>query len=120
MFKFGGENTAGSDDDDLYKSRLFATHAKALFGMVDAAVGLVQEGKSYSLSEVLVDLGSKHSGFGVKLAHYPVVGEAFMHTLHAALGKEFTREVHDGWKLVWGVVSSGMIQGTYYEEFGDQ
>jgi hypothetical protein len=107
------------DEEAMYKSPLFIAHARAVFGTVDAAVGLVKEGKTASLADVLVDLGRRHFGYGVQPPHFEVVGQALMHTFETALGEKFTDEARQGWVQVYSVVSTGMIEGCYYAMIED-
>jgi hemoglobin-like flavoprotein len=117
MFTFGTDFEMGSDA--MYESAMFHAHAQSVFGMVDAAVRLVQLGHTSGLAEALVDLGSQHFGYGVRAAHYPIVGKALIYTLEKALGEDFTKQVLSGWKQVYAVIFSGMQEGAFYQEFND-
>ena len=69
MYRFGRQNRDEElDVEAMYKSPLFVAHAKAVLGTVDAAVGLVKEGKASSLANVLVDMGRRHFAYGVKVS----------------------------------------------------
>jgi hemoglobin-like flavoprotein len=100
---------------EMYKGPLFIAHAKAVFESLDAAVRLVTAGESLRLADVLSDMGRRHVHYGVVPSHYPVVGKALIHTLRTALGESFTRKAEYEWKLVYGVVHSGMQEGAFYE-----
>jgi hemoglobin-like flavoprotein len=117
MFSFGTRFEMGSDA--MYASKKFHAHARSVFGMVDAAVHLVQIGETSGLADALVGLGGQHYGYGVRAAHYPIVGKALIHTLQAALGEDFTKKVLAGWKQVYAVIFSGMEEGAFYQEFSD-
>jgi hemoglobin-like flavoprotein len=117
MFTFGAEFEMGSDA--MYESAKFHAHAHSVFGMVNAAVSLVETGHTCGLAEALVNLGAKHFCYGVTAAHYPIVGEALLYTLEQALQGGFTTEVLSGWKQVYAVIFSGMQEGAFYEEFSD-
>ena len=120
MYPFGCFNESDTHDDNdndemMYKSPQFVAHAKAVFGTVDAAVGLVAAGQVATLAQVLVDLGVRHHRYGVVHDHFAVVGAALLHTLQTALGAEhYTHDVKEGWTQVYGMVSSGMEEGCYY------
>jgi hypothetical protein len=117
MFTFGAGYEMGSDA--MYASAKFRAHAHSVFGMVDAAVGLVKLGETSGLAEALVNLGGKHHRYGVTAAHYPIVGQALLYTLEQALQECFTTEVLSGWKQVYAVIFSGMQEGAFYMEFSD-
>jgi hemoglobin-like flavoprotein len=117
MFSFGADLETGSEE--MYNSPMFHTHAQSLFGMVDAAVRLVQLGHTSGLAEALVELGRQHYDYGVRAAHYPIVGKALIYTLEQALQEGFTKEVLAGWKQVYAVIFSGMQEGAFYKEFCD-
>jgi hypothetical protein len=93
----------------MYDDALFQAHAKSLFGMVDVLVRLLNTGKTSSLAGALVILGGQHYGYGVRAAHYPIVGKALMYTLEKVLQEEFTRDAKAGWKQLYTVVSTGMV-----------
>jgi hemoglobin-like flavoprotein len=93
----------------MYEDALFQAHAKSLFGMVDVLVRLLNSGKTSSLAGALVTLGGQHFGYGVRAAHYPIVGKALMYVLEKVLKKEFTKEAKSGWKQLYTVVSTGMV-----------
>jgi hemoglobin-like flavoprotein len=117
MFTFGADFETGSDA--MYESTMFQAHAQSVFGMVDAAVRLVQLGHTSGLADALVDLGRQHFDYGVRAAHYPIVGKALIYTLEQALQEGFTKEVLAGWKQVYAVIFSGMQEGAFYKEFSD-
>jgi hemoglobin-like flavoprotein len=111
----------GSDYDEaveaMYSHPAFIAHSRILFSIVDAAVGLIHEGKVVDLGDTLTQIGKRHFQYGVQSVHYPIVGEALMFTLQAALGETFTAEVSDAWQQVYAVIFSGMLEGAFYEEF---
>ena len=99
----------------MYEDALFQAHAKSLFGMVDVLVRLLNSGQTSSLAGALVNLGGQHFGYGVRAAHYPIVGKALMYVLEKVLQEEFTKEAKSGWKQLYTVVSTGMVSGGKYE-----
>lgn len=64
------------------------------------------------LMPVLHKLGQDHAGHGVTLLHYDLVGLALLQTLDQVLGKAFTPDVHDAWKMVYDVIARTMIEGA--------
>lgn len=64
------------------------------------------------VTEALEDLGARHCQYGVIEDHYPIVGEALLKTLEAALGDAWTPTVKEGWTWVYGFVSNSMQRGA--------
>lgn len=54
-------------------------------------------------------LAERHVGYGAQPAHYAVVGQALIDTLHAGLGDAFTAETQAAWEAAYGTLSSVMI-----------
>jgi hemoglobin-like flavoprotein len=102
---------------DLFYNRLFeiAPQLRAMFpkdlrdqktklmAMIAAAVGGLHD---------LNALGARHSGYGVTVAHYGIVGDALMWTLERGLGDAFTAEVRSAWAKVYGVLAGSMQTGA--------
>lgn len=64
------------------------------------------------LEPVVQALGQRHAGYGVKPAHYGVVGEALLWTLEQGLGSAATPAVLEAWGAVYGALSSVMIAAS--------
>jgi hemoglobin-like flavoprotein len=45
----------------------------------------------------------------VKPEHYPVIGEALLWSLARGLGPQWTDEVEQAWRKLYGVISQRMI-----------
>lgn len=60
------------------------------------------------LVPVLKALGKRHEGYGVKAAHYQVVGAALLKTLEQGLGDAFTDDTRHAWATVYGVMTDVM------------
>jgi len=100
------------DEADIYESSSLKSHAAQVVSTVDVAVsGLDNLGL---LTPTLQSLGLRHVGYGVKPAHYDVVGQALLATLRDGLGKAFTPELEAAWLKVWVIISEAMI-GTNYD-----
>ena len=81
-----------------------------LMSMIGAAVaGLSNLEK---LAPVVRQLGARHAGYGVRDEHYETVGAALLKTLQQGLGESFTREVHDAWAALYGIVSRTMMEAA--------
>jgi hypothetical protein len=111
MFSFAADGY-GLDDAEFYKNEAFLAHARAVVGMLDAAVNMLGPDLE-PLALALFDLGAIHVKLGVLPAHYGIVGEALLCTLAAALGdKNWTPEVKKGWAGIYTFISSNMILGA--------
>jgi serine/threonine protein kinase/ferredoxin/hemoglobin-like flavoprotein len=58
----------------------------------------------------LRDLGARHVGYGVRVAHYRTVGEALLFALERFLGNEFTPEVEIAWREIYGLIARTMME----------
>lgn len=99
------------DDEALYSDPRFLAHATRVVSMLDVAVNMLGpdlEPVSYALEE----LGKRHVDYGVIPAHYPIVGQALLSTLEAALGNDWTPTAKEGWTGIYGFVSTTMIKGA--------
>ena len=65
-----------------------------------------------SLAPILIELGARHAGYGVKDAHYKAVGEALIWTLERGLADQFTPEVERAWVRVYLLVAATMQAGA--------
>ena len=109
---------------DLFYSRLFEIAPKLrpmfpkdlkeqkakLMAMIAAAVGGLHD--LATLVPHVKALGARHSGYGVTVAHYAIVGDALMWTLERGLGDEYTPEVRSAWAKVYGVLAGTMQAGA--------
>lgn len=59
-----------------------------LMAMIAAGVQLL--GRPHELEPVLMQLGARHAGYGVRDQDYVAVGDALLDTLADGLGSEFT------------------------------
>ena len=81
-----------------------------LMSMIGAALTLLD--RPAQLLPVLRSLGARHSGYGVKDAHSPVVAQALLQTLQDGLADAFTDEVRSAWTTVYGVLAGEMQAGA--------
>jgi hemoglobin-like flavoprotein len=58
-------------------------------------------------------LARQHVDYGVKAAHYPVLGAALMGTLQGRLGDEWNAETAAAWSKVFQLLSKHMIDEAY-------
>jgi nitric oxide dioxygenase len=109
---------------DLFYDRLFAVSPKLrelfpddlreqkhkLMQMIATAVGGLND--LDKLVPAVKALGARHSGYGVTVAHYKIVGEALLWTLERGLGDDFTPEVRSAWGKIYEVLSATMQAGA--------
>jgi NAD(P)H-flavin reductase len=65
-----------------------------------------------SLAGFLRQLGSDHRKFQVRPEHYPLVGQALLHTLAHNLGAGWTPELAGHWTRAYELVSGRMIEAA--------
>ena len=83
---------------------------RKLMGMI----GMVVAGLSRleTLVPAVEDLGRRHAHYGVRDAHYQVVGETLINTLADALGPRFTAEVREAWAAAYAVLATTMMRAA--------
>jgi hemoglobin-like flavoprotein len=79
---------------------------KRLLQMIGAAVRLLDHPSR--LLPTLHALGARHSGYGVRDAHYATVGAALQRTLEQGLGDAFTPVVREAWTAMYELVAREM------------
>ena len=57
-------------------------------------------------------LGARHRGYGVRAAHYRLMGVVLLEALAAALGSRWTPEVADAWGLAYNLTAEMMMMGA--------
>ena len=65
-----------------------------------------------SLAPALRELGSRHTGYGVKDGHYATVGAALLDTLAAGLAEAFTPEAREAWAETYALLAETMKNGA--------
>ncbi|MGJ4889603.1 globin family protein [Bradyrhizobium sp. HKCCYLRH3099] len=86
-------------DMEVLKRDFIATLA-VLVGSLDKMTGLL------SSTDIL---GRNHARYGVRPEHYPVVGEALLWSLSKGLGPQWTEDVENAWRKVYGIIAQRMI-----------
>jgi len=79
------------DEQNIYKSDAFKNHAYQVIGAIDMAVKSL--GDLEILMPKLKNLGRMHVKKGVKVEHYPVIGDALITTMKVGLKKQWTPEI---------------------------
>jgi nitric oxide dioxygenase len=85
------------------RRKLLATLAFAVNGLANLQ----------SLLPAVRALAYRHTAYGAKPEHYPVVGAALLWTLEKGLGDGWTAEVAGAWAAAYGALSSVMIEEAY-------
>ena len=57
-------------------------------------------------------LGRRHGGYGVRPAHYDMVGAALLWTLEQGLGDAFTPELGEAWAEAYSILATVMIEAA--------
>jgi len=60
----------------------------------------------------IVAMSKRHTGYGVKPAHYAMVGSALLWTLKQGLGTEWNQEIEDAWTDCYTSLADVMIQNS--------
>ena len=109
---------------EVFYSRLFYTSPKLrkmfdrsmtdqykkLIDMLSLMVARLD--KLDEISEEIKQLGIRHASYGVKPAHYKLVGEALLWTLEKGLGNDWNLEVKKAWSSCYDMISETMIAAT--------
>ena len=109
---------------DLFYTRLFELDPslKALFkgdmtqqgeklmSMITVAVKALN--RLEDVVPAIQNMGRRHAGYKVETAHYDTVGAALLWTLGQGLGDGFTSEVEEAWTVVYGILSTTMIDAA--------
>jgi len=86
------------------------SHGAKVVKVVGTAVDSIRDLAAVAPS--LRELAVRHVGYGVRPAHYDVVGRALLQTLEAGLGAAFDRPARSAWAKVWHAVSSTMLEAA--------
>jgi hemoglobin-like flavoprotein len=58
------------------------------------------------------ELGRRHGGYGVRAAHYRLMGEALLAALEAALADEWTADAAEAWRMAYNLTAESMMAGA--------
>lgn len=106
---------------DAFYSKLFAQHPslrkmfpsemtmqyQKLMDMLTTIVSRLE--KLDELTNDIADMARRHEGYGVKIAHYKIVGDALLWTLEHGLGRDWNQEVAEAWQTCYKILSDTMI-----------
>jgi len=95
--------------ETLTTSRRFLMHAGYLIQMLDTALNMLGPDIEL-LTEIMLELGSKHVSYGVKAEYFSVMGESLILTLEETLKDDITPEVKEAWLETYNALSQDMIR----------
>ena len=85
-------------------------HASYMIQMLDTALNMLGPDIEL-LTEIMVELGSKHVRYGVKADMFPHMGRALLTTLEKVLGpQKFSSQVKAAWVETYDSLSNDMIK----------
>lgn len=64
------------------------------------------------LTDELEAMAARHLHYGVRPAHYKIVGKALLWTLEQGLGADFTHEVKQAWTACYDTIACIMIDSA--------
>jgi hemoglobin-like flavoprotein len=109
LFQKSRETLASNEVERLFARSDMKQQYGALLGALAFVVAGVLENRDVSAD--LADLGQRHRKYGVKEAHYQLVGEALIESLQAYFGPKWTPELQQTWLQAYTLVSTTMQQG---------
>ena len=109
---------------DVFYSKLFsdAPHVRSMFttarsvqsrklvDMLSLILGRLD--KLEEVTEEIRQLAIRHKGYGVKLRHYDLVGDALIWTLKQGLGRDWNEEVEEAWRVCYKTFSDVMREAV--------
>ena len=109
---------------DAFYSKLFTDHPaiRKLFPsdmnqqyikLVDMLTSIIMNlDHLESVSEEIIAMSNRHTGYGVKPAHYEMVGSALLWTLQKGLGAEWSDDIENAWIACYQSLADTMIQNN--------
>lgn len=65
-----------------------------------------------SFAGTAMQLGARHVGYGVRVAHYAQVRAVLLATIGDALGQAWTAEAEQAWSSAYDIITEAMLMGT--------
>jgi len=81
-----------------------------LMEMLSLSISLLE--KPAELVPELEQLGARHVGYGVQVAHYETVAQALFGMLAAVLQDKYTPEVEAAWRDLYAEIRATMLRGA--------
>lgn len=109
---------------DLFYSKLFADNPglrkmfpdqmteqyKKLMDMITMVVGRLEN--LDQLTEEISALAQRHVQYGVRPAHYKLIGNALLWTLEKGMGTDWSNELKMAWQACYTILSATMINAA--------
>ncbi len=109
---------------DLFYSKLFADNPslrkmfhtnmqqqyQKLIDMLNTIV--IHIDRMDELKEEIAAMAQRHAAYGVRPAHYKLVGNALLWTLQKGLGNDWTAEVKNAWLTCYTILADAMIKSA--------
>jgi hemoglobin-like flavoprotein len=109
---------------DLFYSKLFTDNPalrkmfpkdmqqqyQKLIDMLNAVVMRIE--KLDDLNEDIAAMAQRHVQYGVRPAHYKLIGIALLWTLQKGLGSDWNEEVKNAWATCYKILADTMIKST--------
>lgn len=109
---YGRVLAAGPETAELFTGDLAAQRHKFALEL-EAIVAAIRDQDAFVARTS--ELGRRHVHYGVRPAHYEVVGEALLGALAAALGSAWTEETAEAWRLGYRLTAEAMMQAAEVE-----
>jgi hemoglobin-like flavoprotein len=109
---------------DLFYSKLFADNpsVKKMFPtdmrlqyvkLIDMLSSIVSRLEQLdTVSEEIAAMARRHVKYGVRPAHYKLVGKALMWTLEKGLGNDWNDDLKEAWHNCYSLLSTTMIEAA--------
>jgi hemoglobin-like flavoprotein len=86
--------------------------SKKLVDMLSMIVGRLDNLEE--LTQEIRQLAIRHVSYGVKAAHYKLIGAALLWTLEQGLGRDWNDQVKEAWEACYTILSNTMINAAGY------
>eukprot|EP00537_Pseudo-nitzschia_pungens_P001618 CAMPEP_0172362672 /NCGR_PEP_ID=MMETSP1060-20121228/6228_1 /TAXON_ID=37318 /ORGANISM="Pseudo-nitzschia pungens, Strain cf. cingulata" /LENGTH=109 /DNA_ID=CAMNT_0013085227 /DNA_START=193 /DNA_END=522 /DNA_ORIENTATION=- len=94
---------------ECVQSTSFLPHARRFVSMFDKAIDMLGPDIDM-LTDIMIELGRKHAGIGVKKEFYPPMGKALIGALKD-VDPKFTNNTEVCWKEVYSALTIDMSKG---------
>ena len=84
--------------------------SKKLINMLNVVIARLEN--LDDLKNDIKQLGARHQSYGVKSAHYDLVGNALIWTLQTALGGDWNDDLSNAWITCYTALATAMMQGA--------
>ena len=106
---FGFPIDIDASSSELLESKRFLMHASYMIQMLDTALNMLGPDTEL-ITEIMLDLGSKHVRYGVKAEMFLPMRDALLVTLKTLLGDKFTGQLKEAWIVTYDSLSQDMIR----------